>query len=114
MGREATDGDDYFEGGTTTANRLDDLECTIDGGMNLIRSLLRDRRLVPEAGATELELARRMEVYAGGMQGQERHAVKRFAMALEVIPRTLAENAKGGRREGNNVDSQHWGGSGNH
>jgi chaperonin GroEL (HSP60 family) len=73
--------------------------------MNLIRSLLRDRRLVPEAGA--LELARRMEVYAGGMKGQERDAVKRFAMALEVIPRTLAENAKGGRREGNNVDSQH-------
>jgi T-complex protein 1 subunit theta len=30
--------------GATTANRLDDLERTIDDGVNLIRSLLRDKR----------------------------------------------------------------------
>ena len=35
--------DDCFE---ATANRLDDLERTIDGVVTLIRSLLRDRRLV--------------------------------------------------------------------
>jgi T-complex protein 1 subunit theta len=68
---------------------LNDLENAIEDGMNLIRSLLRDRRLVPGAGATELELAKRMDVYGGKMKGQQRHIAKRFAMALEVI---LTEN----------------------
>ena len=39
----------------------------------------------------------------GRMKGQQRHAVKRFATALEVIPRTLAENTAVGEREGNKV-----------
>jgi chaperonin GroEL (HSP60 family) len=29
----------------------------------------------------------------GRMKGQQQHIMKRFATALEVIPRTLAENA---------------------
>jgi len=60
---------------------------------------------VPGAGAAELELARRVEVYAGKVKGPGRDVVKRFAKALEVIPRTLAENAKRGR-EGNRVVTQ--------
>jgi T-complex protein 1 subunit theta len=84
-----------------TTNNLNDLESTIDDVMNLIKSLLRDRRLVPGAGATELELARRVDVYGGRMKGWQQHVVKRFATALEVIPRTLAENAAVGEREGN-------------
>jgi T-complex protein 1 subunit theta len=44
---------------------------------------------------TELELAKRVGVYGGKRKGQQRHVVKGFAMALEVIPRTLAENAAG-------------------
>ena len=81
-------------------NVLCDLESAIDNGMNLIRTLLRDRRLVPGAGATELELAKQVGVYGDKMKGHQRHAVKGFAMALEVIPRTLAENAAA-EREGN-------------
>jgi len=66
-----------------TANNLNDLESAIDDMMNLIKSLLRDRRLVPGAGATELELARRVDVYGGRMKGWQQHVVKRFATALE-------------------------------
>ena len=82
----------------STAHDLDDLESDIDDGLNVIRSLLQDGRLVPGAGATELELARRVDVYGDKMKGQQRHVIKRFAMALEVIPRTLAENAAVGGR----------------
>jgi chaperonin GroEL (HSP60 family) len=89
--------------GGGTAKILNDLESAIDNGMNLIKSLLTDRRLVPGAGATELELAKRMYVYGSKMKGQQRHAVKRFAMALEVIPRALAENAAVAEREGNKI-----------
>jgi len=87
----------------SSADDLDHLESAIDDGMNLIKSLLQDRRLVRGAGAMELELARRVYVYGDKMKGQQRHVVKRFATALEVIPRTLAENAVVGEREENKV-----------
>lgn len=90
-----------------TANRLDDLERAVDDGVNVIKSLLRDARLLPGAGATEIELARRVEVYGAGLKGLAQHAVKRYATALEVVPRTLAENALGGA-EGNEVLSRLW------
>ena len=43
----------------------------------------------------------------GGLRGLAQHAVKRWAQALEVVPRTLAENALGGA-EGNEVVSRLW------
>ena len=88
-----------------TQNRLDDLERAVDDGVNVIKALIKDPRLVPGAGATELELAKRVEAYGGGLKGLAQHAVKRWAQALEVVPRTLAENALGGA-EGNEVVSR--------
>lgn len=46
-------------------------------------------------------------MYGSTMKGQQQqHAVKRFAAAFEVIPRTLAENTAVVEREGNKfVDS---------
>lgn len=91
-----------------TPNHLDDLERAIDDGVNVIKALLKDPRLVPGAGATELELAKRVDAYGSGLKGLSQHAVKRYASALEVIPRTLAENALGGS-EGNEITSRLWG-----
>jgi len=90
-----------------TANHLDDLERAIDDGVNVIKALLKDARLVPGAGATELELAKRVDAYGSGLKGLAQHGVKRYATALEVIPRMLAENALGGA-EGNEVLSRLW------
>lgn len=119
--RQLSDGDDGFDpqspGGRSrtativlrgaTANHLDDLERAIDDGVNVIKSLMKDERLVPGAGASELELAKRIEVYGNSLKGLAQHAVKRYSMALEVIPRTLAENALGGAA-GNEVLSRLW------
>lgn len=85
-----------------TQNHLDDLERAVDDGVGVIKALLKDGRLVPGAGATELELAKRVDTYGAGLKGLAQHAVRRFATALEVIPRTLAENARGGA-EGNEI-----------
>ncbi|KAF5392070.1 hypothetical protein D9757_003333 [Collybiopsis confluens] len=79
-----------------TANHLDDLERAVDDGVNVIKALLKDPRMVPGAGATETELARRIETYGSGLKGLAQHAVKKYSSALEVIPRQLAENALGG------------------
>ncbi|KAL5512566.1 hypothetical protein ACEPAG_3219 [Sanghuangporus baumii] len=90
-----------------TQNALDDLERAVDDGVSVLKSLLKDPRLVPGAGATELELARRVEAYGASLTSLSQHAVKRYAAALEVVPRTLAENALGGA-EGNEVLSALW------
>ena len=90
-----------------TINHLDDLERAVDDGVNVIKALLKDGRLVPGAGATELELAKRVDAYGAGLKGLSQHAVRRWATALEVVPRTLAENAMGGA-EGNEIVSRLW------
>ncbi|KAI5889844.1 T-complex protein 1 [Schizophyllum commune H4-8] len=90
-----------------TANRLDDLERAVDDGVNVLKALLKDGRLVPGAGAAELELARRVDTYGAGLRGLAQHAVRRYAQALEAVPRALAENAMGGRA-GNEVVSKLW------
>lgn len=76
-----------------TANHLDDVERAIDDGVNVIKSLTRDARLVPGAGASEIELAKRVGEYGEKTPGLNQHSIRKFAEALEVVPRTLAENA---------------------
>eukprot|EP00300_Choanocystis_sp_HF-7_P027340 c32434_g1_i1.p1 GENE.c32434_g1_i1~~c32434_g1_i1.p1 ORF type:complete len:569 (-),score=150.40 c32434_g1_i1:101-1705(-) len=76
-----------------TENMLDDVERAIDDGVNCVKSLVRDGQLVPGAGACEIELARRVSEYGDTFSGLEQYAIKKFAESLEVVPRTLAENA---------------------
>ena len=85
-----------------TQNHLDDLERAVDDGVASLKALLKDPRLVPGAGAIELTLASRVDTYGAGLRGLAQHAMRRFTSALEVIPRTLAENAHGGA-EGNEI-----------
>ncbi len=54
---------------------------------------LKEGAIVAGAGAIEMEAAKGVRHYAGTLGGREQLAVQAFADALEVIPRTLAENA---------------------
>ncbi|KAJ3194857.1 T-complex protein 1 subunit theta [Irineochytrium annulatum] len=76
-----------------TMNTLDDLERAVDDGVNVIKAVCKDGRLLPGAGATELELARRLQAVGEKTPGLNQYAIKKFAEAFEVVPRTLAENA---------------------
>lgn len=78
---------------SSTQNSLDDLQRAIDDGVATVKVLQQDSRLVPGAGATEIELARKIAEYALTVPGLDQYAVKKFAEALEVVPRTLAENS---------------------
>ncbi|MFH1400664.1 MAG: thermosome subunit alpha, partial [Nanoarchaeota archaeon] len=51
------------------------------------------QRVVAGAGSVEIELSRQLLDFANTLSGREQLAVRAFAEALEVIPRTLAENA---------------------
>jgi len=58
-----------------------------------VASALRVGKVVAGAGAAEMEVARGLRKYAESLSGREQLAVNAFADAMEVIPRTLAENA---------------------
>ena len=78
--------------GATNA-MLDDTERAIDNGVNTVKTLIKDSRMVPGAGATELYLGNLVQKFAKEQPGLDQYAVEKFGTAMEVIPRTLAENA---------------------
>lgn len=77
----------------STSSVLQDLERAIDDGVHSCKTLCRDPRLVPGAGATEMELAIKIKEYGDTCPGLDQYAIRAFAKALEFVPRTLAENS---------------------
>ncbi|KAI5646020.1 TCP-1/cpn60 chaperonin family domain-containing protein [Phthorimaea operculella] len=76
-----------------TDNYMDDIERAIDDGVNTFKGIARDGKFVAGAGATEIELASRLLAYADTLPGLEQYAARKFAVALESVPRALAENS---------------------
>lgn len=77
----------------STPNIMDDVERAVDDGVNVIKTMTRDARFCAGAGATELLLADGLATYAEAQPGLEQYAIGKFGVALEVVPRTLAQNA---------------------
>ena len=61
--------------------------------MNTVKTICGDGRLVPGAGATEVEVARQVQSFANTCPGLEQYAITKFGEALEVVPKILAENS---------------------
>ncbi|KAK4230843.1 chaperonin Cpn60/TCP-1 family [Podospora fimiseda] len=76
-----------------TQNHLDDIERAVDDGVNVVKAITKDARLVPGAGATEIELVERIQAVGDKTQGLPQYSIKKFGEAFEVVPRTLAESA---------------------
>jgi T-complex protein 1 subunit theta len=76
-----------------TQNQLDDVERAIDDGVNVVKAITRDPRLVAGAGATEMQLIERIKSLADRTQGLSQYSIRKYGEAFEVIPRTLAESA---------------------
>merc|ERR1719237_2014151 len=78
---------------SATPNVLDELERAIDNAVNVVRSVTRDPHFLPGAGATEIELAHQLQQFGVTVPGLDQYAVLKFAEALEVVPKILAENS---------------------
>ena len=76
-----------------TQNHLDDVERAIDDGVNVVKAITRDPKLVPGAGATEMQLIERVAAFGERTPEMSQYAIKKYAESFEVIPRTLAESA---------------------
>lgn len=76
-----------------TQNILDDIERAINDAVNAYKALLSDSRLLPGAGASEIELSKQLKAIGEATPGQDQYSIRKFGEALEVVPRTLAENS---------------------
>ena len=76
-----------------TQNHLEDVERAVDDGVNVVKAITRDPRLVPGAGATEMQLIQRITAFGDTTPELSQYSIKKYAEAFEVIPRTLAESA---------------------
>ena len=77
----------------STPHITDEIGRAIDDALGDIITTLKSSKLAPGAGAVEIGLALKLEEYSNTLMGREQLAAKAFAKALEIIPRTLAENA---------------------
>jgi chaperonin GroEL (HSP60 family) len=77
----------------TTEEVMAEVERCFDDALGVACQLLEEPYLLPGGGATHIALARRIRRHAEGIPGREQLAAEGFADALEVIPRTLAENS---------------------
>jgi thermosome len=76
-----------------TEHVVDSTERALEDALRVVGVAIEDEKLVAGAGSPEIELSLRLNEYASTLKGREQLAVTKFAKALEVIPRTLAENA---------------------
>jgi T-complex protein 1 subunit gamma len=71
---------------------LNEIERNLMDAMQVVRNCVFDPRLVPGGGATEMAIACALTKSASEVDGIQRFPYEAIATALEVIPRTLAQN----------------------
>ncbi|MCE8429611.1 MAG: TCP-1/cpn60 chaperonin family protein [Candidatus Methanoperedens sp.] len=76
-----------------TEHVVDEAERALHDALRVVGVAIEDETLVAGGGSPEVELALRLREYSATLIGREQLAVAKFAEALEIIPRTLAENA---------------------
>ncbi|MDD4566860.1 Stress protein H5 [Methanoculleus chikugoensis] len=76
-----------------TEHVVAELDRAIEDALRVVSVAVEDRKFVAGGGAPEIELSLRLREYAATVGGRAQLAIEAFANALEIIPRTLAENA---------------------
>jgi thermosome len=76
-----------------TEHVIDEVQRAMEDAVKGIAAALELGKIVAGGGAAEIEVARELRKYAESFKGREQLAINAFADAMEVIPRSLAENA---------------------
>ena len=72
---------------------IDEAERALTDSLSVVSDVIENNKIVPGGGAIEMELSKELRKYATTVGGREQLAIEAFADAVEVIARTLAENA---------------------
>ncbi len=76
-----------------TEHVVEELDRAFNDAIRVTSAAVEDGRIVPGGGAVEIALSLKLRDYASTVGGREQLAVEAFAESLEILPRTLAENA---------------------
>ena len=72
---------------------VDELDRAVHDALKVVSLTLEENKVLPGGGAPEIELSMKLRDYATTVGGREQLSIKAFANAIEVIPKTLVENA---------------------
>lgn len=72
---------------------VDEAERAMTDALSVVSDVIETNKIVAGGGAVEVEVAKELRKYATNVGGREQLSIENFATAIEVIPKTLAENA---------------------
>ncbi len=72
---------------------VDEAERAMNDALSVVSDVIETNKVVTGGGAVEVEVAKELRNYSTKIGGREQLAIEAFADAVEVIPKTLAENA---------------------
>jgi thermosome len=72
---------------------VDEAERAMTDALSVVSDVIENNKIVAGGGAVEVEVAKDLRGYATKVGGREQLAVEAFADAIEIVPKTLAENA---------------------
>jgi thermosome len=72
---------------------VDEAERAIHDALSVVSDVIENNKIVSGGGATEAEIAKELRKYATKVGGREQLAIEAFADTVEIVPKTLAENA---------------------
>ena len=72
---------------------VDEAERAINDSLSVVSDVIENNKVIPGGGAIEAEMAKEIREYATKVGGREQLAMEAFAESLEIVPKTLAENA---------------------
>ncbi|MCJ2554769.1 MAG: TCP-1/cpn60 chaperonin family protein [Candidatus Thermoplasmatota archaeon] len=76
-----------------TEHVVDEVERSIEDATSVVAGAIEDGKFVTGGGSSAMEVSLALREYAPSVGGREQMAIEAFADAVEVLPRTLAENA---------------------
>jgi len=71
---------------------VDEAERAMTDALSVVSDVIENNKIVAGGGAVEIEIGKELRKYATKIGGREQLAIEAFAEAVEVIPKTLAEN----------------------
>jgi len=77
----------------TTEHVVDELERGLHDALSVVKVAIEDGRMTAGGGSAAIAIAMALRDYAPSVGGREQMAIEAFANAIEVIPKTLSENA---------------------
>ncbi|MCK4415611.1 MAG: TCP-1/cpn60 chaperonin family protein, partial [Thermoplasmatales archaeon] len=77
----------------TTEHVIDELERGLHDALSVVKVALEDGKMTPGGGACTTAVAMALRDYAPSIGGREQMAIEAFANAIEIVPKTLSENA---------------------